>query len=70
MVCEELLAARKLPEVWGEDCCDWETRRKELADILQREVTACTVTVERIVLARAAPYEPLGSVVEFLLTLF
>lgn len=30
-------------------------------DILQREFTACTATVERIVLARAEPYEPLKS---------
>lgn len=38
MVCEEMLKERKLPQVWQDNAVDWKTRRKELSDILQREV--------------------------------
>ncbi len=37
MFCENELAKRKLPEIW-DGKTDWETRRKEIADILQSEL--------------------------------
>ena len=36
MGCQELLQSRKLPEVWPWG--DWETRRQEIRELLQREV--------------------------------
>lgn len=38
MICERLLSERKLPNVWAEDGLNWETRRQEIKELLQREV--------------------------------
>jgi len=38
MICNELLKQRKLPPVWDETDTDWETRRSEIKELLQREV--------------------------------
>jgi len=38
MFCEELLASKKLPEIWGKDSDEWESRRKEIVDVLQKEL--------------------------------
>ena len=38
MLCEELLAKRKLPEMWDESSTDWASCRAEIKEILQREV--------------------------------
>ena len=37
MFCENELSKRKIPEIW-DGKTDWETRRKEIADVLQREL--------------------------------
>ena len=37
MLCADLLTERRLPRVWDEDCGDWEKRREEIKEILQRE---------------------------------
>jgi len=38
MFCENELSKRKLPEIWNSDSSDWESRRQEIADILQSEL--------------------------------
>ena len=36
--CENELLRKKLPEIWPDKTVDWETRRLEIADILQSEL--------------------------------
>ena len=38
MFCENELLKKKLPEIWPDKTVDWETRRLEIADILQSEL--------------------------------
>lgn len=38
MFCEQKLAERRIPEVWSKDSSDWESRRREIAELLQKEV--------------------------------
>ena len=38
MLCENLLASKKVPEIWDPSSGPWEIRRKEVIDILQREL--------------------------------
>ena len=38
MICEEKLDALKLPELWPDPAVPWETRRREIAEVLQREL--------------------------------
>lgn len=38
MFCENLLAGKRLPEIWEKESGPWEIRRKEVTDILQREL--------------------------------
>ena len=38
MFCEKKINELVLPEIWPESCVDWETRRLEIADLLQHEL--------------------------------
>ena len=38
MFCEELLAKKKLPEIWNQSGISWEQRREEIKEILQSEL--------------------------------
>lgn len=38
MMCEEMLKARKLPVIWDKDQTDWESRRREITELFQREI--------------------------------
>ena len=38
MIYEDLLTKRALPPVWGKDPKDWEQRRSEIKELLQREI--------------------------------
>ena len=37
MICEELLKERELPVLWDKNETDWNTRREQIKDVLQRE---------------------------------
>lgn len=38
LLCEEMMAGRKMPQVWKKEGSDWKARREEIKELLQREV--------------------------------
>lgn len=38
MLCEKILAERRLPKVWDRESAIWEERQEEIKELLQREV--------------------------------
>ena len=47
MFCENELNRKKVPEIWPDKSVDWETRRLEIADILQRSEATIKTQLSR-----------------------